>query len=225
MRFTSFGGSGGGCGCCGGGIKVECYWCIPTDVPPGVLTVTVRSGNSSGPIVCTGTANAEGQYFCVLPSSGLYFFTASTSASGYLVSPQVVSVTVSGSTYTPSAVLVRMYPDQLTLTDPIAGSITLLPSGSLSWAGSGSYQNYIGSITYNYGAACSCAAGSVTLQYSVETCDTSNITLSVYCPQNYPTDPLACPDTSGSNAQGGGSNFSGTGPQQSTCYLSAATRE
>ncbi len=210
------GGFGACCGCTN--FTVDVFWCIATDVPPGTITVTVQQNNSSGAVVATGTASAAGQFKCEIPSSGTYYFSASTTASGYLMLPETHFISLSGSAPSPSSAIVRIYPDQLTLTDPIAGSITLLPSGSLSWAGSGSYQNYIGSSTYNYGAACSCAAGSVTLQYSVETCDTANITLSVYCPQNYPTDPLACPDTSGSNAQGGGSNFSGTGPQQSTCY-------
>jgi hypothetical protein len=210
----------GGCGCGCAKFSIGTNWCITTDVAPGTITVTVQQTNSSGPVVATGTANALGIFECVLPGSGTYYITASTSSSGYLNLPITVAVTVTGGAYSPSSTVSRLYPDQLTLTDPVVGAITLLPSGTLPppGSGTGSYTEYIGTINYSYGAACGCAAGSVELQYLVQTCTSGNIVLKGLCPNGAPTDPNACPLTSGTSFQLFSCNFSGNGPQQSTCY-------
>ncbi len=71
---------------------------------------------------------------------------------------------------TPNKALLLVYPDQLTLTDAVVGTVTLYPYGTLCIAGSGSSLNYIGSINYTYGAACGCAGGTVELQYAYNPC-------------------------------------------------------
>jgi hypothetical protein len=211
------------CGTCatiGATVTVSVYWCIPTDVPPGTITVTVYKNNASGPVIATGTADASGKFHFTLTSTTTCYITASTDASGYLNLPTTIGITVSGTTATPSGVGTRVYPDQLTLTDPVVGEVTVYPYGTLSLAGIGSYANYIGSMSFDYPAACSCDAGSVVIQWSVQTCvgGPDSIAVIALCPNNYPTDFLACPDTSGSNVGDVVADFTGTGPQQPTCY-------
>ncbi len=218
LPFGRFG-LGTCCGC-GANHTVQIWWCDSTKICGfSGIAVTVQQNNSGGAVVASGTTDSSGQFEWTAPSTGTYYFSAVV-PSGYLTTPTTQHITVTGSTASPNKALLLVYPDQLTLTDAVVGAVTLYPYGTLSIAGSGSSLNYIGSVVFNYGAACGCAAGSVELQYAYNPCISASFDrVFAWCPNNYPTDPDACPDTAGSNFQSiTSTNLTGVGPEQATCY-------
>ena len=237
VKALALGGLGSPC-CCsaptGCKLTVHTYWCTDGCVAPGTITVTVREGSPTGTVVCSGTADVNGNYVCYLTATGNYYASASTTTSGYLNDVGHVNITnVSGENCTPANVLSPIYPDQLTLTT-VFGTCTISPTATdltNPCVTSGSSSNYIGSLTYDFPGACTCAAGDVTIWFNIVFCGAAGQTnpyitygylycllsdLATYCPGNITGD---C-SSSGSTCQGGVNAYpmTGVGPYQTTCY-------
>jgi hypothetical protein len=121
-RFTGFGSSGKGCGCCTTTLCVTACG----NVPLVGASVTIQSGGSTGPVVFSGTTGSGG---CVpVPISGPgYYTTISASGSSWQGSPTypaggTLTIEVGSSV----AICCGGYaiPTGLTLTDA-AGSLAL----------------------------------------------------------------------------------------------------
>jgi hypothetical protein len=226
IKLAGFGGSTGkGCGCCatvGCHLTVNTTWC--SCVAPGTITVTVHSGTITGPVVCTGTADALGKFVCVISTTGTYVVVASTSSSGYLNLPGTVVITsapTSGNC-TPATVLSELYPNQVTCTG-FWGTKILLPSGSANRCSTGGGDHsYLGTVTgYSSSAGCGCGASTLNIDLAFIPCGffgqvnpwllfcIDNYTQQVSPFQTCPgADPLAPPQNISSST----GNLSGTGP-------------
>jgi len=217
-RALSLGGIGSPC-CCGCKFTIHTTWCLGC-VAPGTITVTAQYNNSSGAIAATVTADASGNAVFSL-SSGTYYFSASTSSSGYMNDP----VTVTIANCTPTGASSPIYPDQLTLTDPVYGAVTLLPYGTISLNQippiTGDLNHFIGYLTIVFPSTCGCPGLSVDVLYVVDCNGTTGLQLSVFLQTCIPIGlPDGCPGTTpspGYQANTSG-EFTGTGPGASPCY-------
>jgi hypothetical protein len=220
----------GPCGCCGGcTLNVNTTWCEDTGATcaPGTITVECHTGSTSGPVVQTQTANANGVAAFTFTSTGTYYFTASTTSSGYSNNPATVSVSsTSGTDCTPSSAWCPLYPDQLSVTDSALGiEVTVYPTGSeIGPSGTPSLDNYVGEYSaFEFPGLCSCPAETVSVIYSVTVCGGTIPQVNVWCPDTvavHPTYP--CPNNGGIGLDQYqdmlSSSGSGTGPGFSTCY-------
>lgn len=160
------------CGCSSGcNLTIFTIWC--GCVAPGTITVTVQKNNSSGAVVCSGTANpVTGNFTCNITATGVYYISASTTVAGYSNASVTVTITsVVGPGCVPSGVFSLVYPTQLTATTPL-GSVTLVPSGTYdcmpgSLLYTGSNQLYVGTITETFGGGCTCPAASANFPFIV----------------------------------------------------------
>ncbi len=171
-----------GCPCCAACnyVTVRTFWCTANCVAPGVITVTVRHNNAGGSIACTGTADANGDFQCVIPSFGNYYFEASTTTSGFDNLPVTLSLLAGVC----RVVQCSLFPSTLTIVDSVVGNVTIVPSGSFGlpiWA------TYTGTNTYSFPGGCGCAASTVTIRYGLSIC--ANLVgplLTVTCNSNAP---------------------------------------
>jgi hypothetical protein len=204
------------CAPVGCSLTVDTTWCQV--VAPGVITVTVHSGTITGPVVCTGTADALGKYVCTISTAGTYVAVASTSSSGYLNAPGTVVITsapTSGNC-TPATVRTVIYPAQMTATG-FWGSKVLSPTGGANLCASASGDfSYTGTVTgWSSPAACGCAAEALSIDLAFIPCGSFGQTqpwlLFCFLTQRDPILGTVCPGVGpGTIATTG--FLSGTGP-------------
>jgi hypothetical protein len=143
------------------------FWCdLSNCKAPGQPTVNVYTGSVGGTLIDSQMATGGYAYFN-LPGSGTYYFDINAAA-GYHADPVTtgLSVTMSGSTFSPSSHGFQYCPDKLTVTDSLFGGAELFPSGPCPiMTESPSCSFYCGSNTVSLPAGCGCPATEITIYY------------------------------------------------------------